>query len=197
MNNYSAGNFVVESSITSIKATIHGRKKWVWFLPSLFVFLINAFCLLPILGLVIGSLAQKYLPGNIQAAVFLLLLCLYLFILYKKSFDTLEYVFDKETIEINDERITVEKSGFLGLRNKKAFLAENIRGMTTSLSTSEQFSSISHPPFLSSSLGAFMIWQNGIKPFYNFGKGVSQSDAQNLINTIYSRFPKYRFSGAY
>lgn len=173
-----------------------GAKKWGWFLPSLFVFLANGFCFLPILGLVITSYVQKYLPEIIQGLILLLLFGLYLFILYKKSFETFEYIFDKETIEIDDQSIIVERSGFLGLRSRKVFLAENIKGITTSFSVSEQFSFLSRLPFTSSSIGAFMIWHGrGLRSFYNFGKDVSQPEAQNLINTVYMRFPKYRYTG--
>jgi hypothetical protein len=175
---------------------MHGRKKWGCFLPSLFVFLANGFCLIPILGLVIASYVQKYLPEIIQGIVLLFLFGLYLFILYKKSFETFEYIFDKEIVEIDDQSITVERSGFLGLKSRKVFLAENIKGITTSFSVSEQFNFLSRLPFTSSNIGAFMIWHGrGMRPFYNFGKGVSQPEAQNLINAVYLKFPKYRYAG--
>jgi Ca2+/Na+ antiporter len=192
-----ANNFVVESLITSIRVTIHRRKQWGWFLPSLFVFLANGFCFLPIIGIVIASYVQKYLPEIIQGIVLLFLFGLYLFILYKKSFETFEYIFDKETIEIDDQSITIERSGFLGLKSRKVFLAENIKGLTTSFSLSEQFNFLSRLPFASSNIGAFMIWHGrGLRPFYNFGKGVSQSEAQNFVNMVYMKFPKYRYTGA-
>jgi hypothetical protein len=191
-----ASNFVVESLISSIKVTIHGRKKWGWFLLSLFVFMANGFCLLPILGIVIASYVRRYLPEIIQGIVLLLYFCLYFFILYKNSFETFEYIFDKETIEIDDQSIIVERSGFLGLRSKRVFLAGNIKGMTTSFPVSKQFSLLTRLTFTSSSIGAFMIWHSrGLIPFYNFGKGVSQPEAQNLINTVYMKFPKYRYTG--
>ena len=192
-----ASNFVVESSIASIKVTIHGSKKWGWFLPSLFIFLVNGFCFLSILGLVVASYVQKYLPEVLQCLVLLFLFGLYLFILYKKSFETFEYIFNKETIEINDESITIERSGFPGLKNRKVFLAENIKGITTSFSVTEQLNFLSRLPLLSSNIGAFMIWHShGIRPFYNFGKGVSQNEAQNFINMVYMKFPKYRYTGS-
>jgi hypothetical protein len=191
-----ARNFVVESLITSIKVTIYGRKKWGLFLPSLFVFLANGFCFLPLIGIVIASYVQKYLPEFIQGIVLLFLFGLYLFILYKKSFETFEYVFDKETVEIDDESITIERSGFLGLKSRKVFFAENIKGLTTSFSVTEQFNFLNRFPFMNSNIGAFMIWHGRrLRPFYSFGKSVSQSDAQNFANVVYMKFPKYRYTG--
>jgi len=72
-------NFVIENLIDSIKVTIHGRKKWGWFLPALFVFLANGFCGLPILGVVLIGFVQKYLPEIIQGVVLFVLLGLYLY----------------------------------------------------------------------------------------------------------------------
>jgi hypothetical protein len=194
--NNTASNFVVESLMTSIKVTIQGRRKWGWFLPSLFVLLLNGLCFLPILGLALVSYLQNYLPEIIQGIVLLFLFSLYLYILYKKSFETVEYLFDKEVVEINNQSITIERSGFVGLKSRKVFLAENIKGLTTSFSVSAQFGLLSRFPFTYSSIGAFMIWRgHGMKAFYNFGKGVSQSEAQNFVNMVYMKFPKYRYSG--
>ena len=115
-----SSNFVVENSIDSIKVTIHGRKQWGWFLPSLFVFLANGFCFLPILGLVLVGVVQKYLPGIIQSIVLIvflsLYLSLYLLILYRKFLEVIGYIFEKEAIEISEQSIKIERSGFLGFR---------------------------------------------------------------------------------
>ena len=191
-----ANNFMVEIMIDSIKATIIGRRKWGWFFPSLFVSLFNGFCVLPLLGLFLMSAAQKYLPGIIQIIVLILLLGLYLIVLYNKLLETLEYIFDKETIEINEQSIKIERSGFLGFRTRKVYFAGNIKGFTTSFSFSERFSFLNRLPFTSSSLGGFLIWHGrGMRPFYNFGKGVAQSDAQNLIDIVYRKYPQYRYVG--
>jgi len=111
--------------------------------------------------------------------------------------ETIEYIFDKEVIEIDDQAIKIERSGFLGFRNRKVYLAKNIKGVTTSFSLSEQFNFLNRLPFTSSNIGAFMIWRiHGIRPFYNFGKGISQTNAQNIIDAIYRKFPQYRYSGS-
>lgn len=194
--NDTTGRLVVEDSIDSVKVTIHRHRKWGWFLPSFFVIVINGFCFMPISGLVLVGLSQQYLPKMMQSVVLVLLLGLFLYILYTKFLETLEYIFDKETIEIDDQSITIERSGFLGFRNRKVYWAEYVKGMTTSFSLTDRLNFLNRLPFASSNIGAFMIWHgHGIVPFSNFGKGVSQAEAQKAMDAIYRRFPKYRYSG--
>jgi hypothetical protein len=189
-----ANNFTVENLIDSIRVTIQGRKKYGWFLLSLFPIVFIGFCGFPILGLSLIGVVQKYLPGILQGIVLLAFLVLFIYLLYKKILEAVEYVFDKEVIEINEQSIKIERSGFLNIRIKKVYLAGKIKGLTTSFSVSDQFRFLTHLPFTSNSIGAFMVWHvHGIRPFYNFGRGVSQSDAQNFIETVYRRFPKYRY----
>jgi hypothetical protein len=185
-------NFVLENSNDLIKVTIQGQKQWRWLFPSLFIFLANGLCLLPIFGLILIGMAQKYLTGILQWVIPTIILGLFLFILYKKFLDV-ETFFDRETVEIREQSITIEKAGLLRFKTRKVFAAEDIKGLTASSPIREQFNLLNFLPFASSSLGAFMIWTNHwLKPFYNFGRGVSQPDAQNLLNTVYRMFPNYR-----
>jgi hypothetical protein len=121
----------------------------------------------------------------------------YFYVLYKKFLEAIEYVFDKEIIEIDEQSVRIERSGFLGLRARRVFLADNVKGINTTFSFPEKFNFLSRLPFTSSNIGAFVIWHgHGMRPFYNFGRGVSQQDAQNLLDTIYRKFPKYRYTGS-
>jgi hypothetical protein len=188
-------NVVIDSSISSIKFTIQGGKRTGWFLLSFIELLVIGFCFMPLLGLVIANYLHKYLPAILQGIIIIFLLVLYLFIIYKKSLETFDYIFDQEIIEIDDRQITIEKTGFLELGYKKVFLAEKIKGITSSFSALSQFNFLSHLPFSSSNIGAFMIWyKHGMRPFYNFGRGVSQPEVQNMLNAIYTKYPKYRYT---
>ena len=189
-------NFVVENSFTSIKVTIRGRKKWGAFLPAFFVFLVQGFCFLPVVGLLLFGFVQKNFSEAIQGIISLSAFTLYLYILYKKSLEAFEHIFDIETIEIDNDSISVEKSGFLGLKTKKVFLAENINGLFTSLHVSEQFNFLNRVPFVSPKLSTFMIWHNrGLKQLYTFGDNVSQLEAEMFLETVYKKYPKYRYTG--
>lgn len=188
-------NFFVENSFSSIKATIRGHKKWGMFLLSLVRFVFIGLCGLPIMGFMLISYVNEHLPEIIQGIAPFVIAGLLFYTLYKKFPETIEYIFDKETIDIDGQSITVERSGFLGFRTRKVFLAEKIKGMTTSLSILENSNFPNIIPSLSSSYGAFLIWHGrGLRPFYNFGYHVSQSDANNFIGQVYLKFPVYRYS---
>ena len=121
---------------------------------------------------------------------------LYLYILYRKLREIAEYASTQEIVEIDDRAITVEKSGFLFFKIKKTFLAENIKGITSSFYIQEQFNFLNRLSFASSSFGAFMVWHDwGFRPFYNFGNSVAQSDAELFLESVYRKFPKYRYTG--
>ena len=189
-------SFVVENSFTALKATIHGRRKWGSFLPSLILFFAQAFCIMPIVSLGLLGLAQEYFSGTIQSIFLFLAFGLFLYILYKKFMELAEDAFDQETVEIGEHSITVERSGFLFLKTKKTFLAENVKGITSSFYVREQFNFLNRIPFASSGLGAFMIWHgHGLRPFYNFGSNVSQQEAESFLESVYRKFPKYRYTG--
>jgi hypothetical protein len=200
-----SNNLVIENSIDLIKVTIRGNKKWGWFLLSFITFIVNGFCILPILCLATISIVQKflltqqYLSAALQVivlvVVLILFMCLYLIILYRKFPEAIEFLFDSEIIQISEQSISIERSGFLGFRTKKVFLAENIKGLVISSPITEQLGFLNRSPFVSTNIGAFMVWHGrGFKRFYNFGRNVSQLDAQNLIATVYRKFPKYIYS---
>ena len=194
--NQTNSNFVVEDSSTSIKAIIYGSPKWGLFLPSFFVFLAQAFCILPILGLALLGVMQNNFSETVQGIVLFIAFGLYLYILYKKLLEIADYASTQEIVEIDDRSVTVEKSGFLFFKIRKTFLSENIKGITASFYIQEQFNFLSRRPFSSSSFGAFMIWQGKFfKPFYSFGNNVAQSDAESFLESIYRKFPKYRYTG--
>ena len=197
------GNLVVESSITSIKATIHQRKQWGWFSIALPEFLLNLLWFLFLVLLLIVIFMQKYFIFGI---VLLFLFGLYLLYLYSRAFETLKFLFDKETIEVDDQSITIERSGFLGLKRRKVFSAKNIKGLTVTSTFSMQgkrnfLGGLSRLPFISSNLDAFMIWHGrgsiwrGRGPRrFSFGTGVAQPEAQNFLKMVYMQFPKYQYT---
>jgi hypothetical protein len=121
---------------------------------------------------------------------------LYIHTIRRKFIELIDYVFDKETIEVNESQIIVERSGFLGLRTKKFILAADIKGITGSFAFSGQSNFLNSIPFASSTLGSILIWNNRsrFRPFYVYGKGLSQSDAILVIDKILRKYPKYKYT---
>ena len=103
-------------------------------------------------------------------------------------------MFEKEIIEINNQAIIIEKSGF-GLKSRREYSAENIKGITLLSLVKTQFDWFKRLPFLSTDVDAFMLWHSHrLKILRSFGKGLSQSDAQIILDTILNKFPQYRYA---
>ncbi len=56
-----------------------------------------------IVVLAAGQELQKYLPDALSYLVWVLMIGIWLFIIYKKFRETIEYVFDKEVIEFDNQ----------------------------------------------------------------------------------------------
>lgn len=90
-----------------------------------FQWIVMGLCALPILSLVAIAALQNYLPQNLRFLVWLLVGGLVLYLLYVKFMEALEYIFDKEIIEIDNLSIRIEKYGS-SFSNKKEYPAENV-----------------------------------------------------------------------
>jgi hypothetical protein len=187
---------VYESTVSSMKVSIHGRKNTLLFLMAFYLLIFNGLCTMPLIGIVIISQVGKVLPAFFQGALIIFIIIIYIFIIKYKSSEVLDYFLDHEDIEIDDQRIKIFRSGFLGITLKKEFFVEQINGIISSFSIRNQSNFKLLSPFTSSNTESLLIWRrHGINPFYSFGRGISQSDAQNILNAIYLRFPKYSYSG--
>lgn len=184
-------NVTVDDTLNSVKITIITQKRWGWFVMSLFSWGVMAFCALPIVGLILISVLQNYLPENTNILIWLLVGGFMLYLIYSKFQEVLEYVFDKEIIEIDYQSVKIEKYGS-GFKSKKEYSADNIKKITT-LFFGGTNREIRRSPFVNSNIPAFMMWRNrGLKRYRSFGRGVDLADAQNILETIYSKFPQYK-----
>jgi hypothetical protein len=186
-----------ELTPSSIKVSIRGRRKTVMFLMTFYLLLINGFCFLPIVCLAIITQVGKLLPVFYQGALIVIVAILYFYGIKYKSSEVLDYFLDQEDIEIDERAIKIKQKGFLGLNLKKEFRAEQIKGITSSFSMKNQTNFSIFSPITISNIDALLIWRRkGLLPYYHFGRGLSSSDAQNVLNTIYVKYPKYRYTGS-
>jgi hypothetical protein len=188
-------NLVVEDLFSSIRGTSHRPKKWGAFVVGLFVFLVQGLFIFPLVGIAIAGVAQQYLPLLLQIPLYLITFVTYVYIFYGKFLELVETVSDTETVDIDNDSITVQKSGFLGIRLTKRFSAENIKGLTTSFAFVARFKWLGRLPLVASSVGAFALWlDRRTRPIYFFGINVPETEAQDFVATVCSKFPKYRYS---
>jgi hypothetical protein len=185
-------NIQVENSLDSVKITINSKKRWGLFAIEAFQLIVIGLCALPILSLVIISLLQNYLPQSFRFLVWLLAGGLALYLFYTKAMEALEYIFDKEVVEINNLSVRVEKyvSQF---SSKKEYPAESIKKITAMFSLGSTNLVLKRLPFLNSNLPAFVMWHNrGLKRYHTFGREIDLADAQRILEIVYSKFPQYK-----
>lgn len=185
-------NINVENSLTSVKITVNTKKRWVLFAMEAFQWIVAGLCFLPIASLVGISFLQKYLPQDFRFLVWLLVGGLVLYLLYTKFMEALEYVFDKEIIEIDNVSVRIEKYGS-GFSSKKEYSSENIKKITTMFSIGGTSAVIKRSPFVNSNMPAFMMWHNrGLKRYRTFGRAIDLADAHRILEMIYDKFPQYK-----
>jgi hypothetical protein len=185
-------NITMDDSLACLKITIKTQKRWSWFVLTASQWLIMSLCIFPIAGLGTISILKNYLPQNMMIIVWISVGALLLFLLYIKFVEVLEYVFDTEVIEIDNQSVRIEKYG-LGLKNRKEYPAENIKWIVSMPSLGGINLAMRRFPLANSSLPAFMLWHHrGIKRYRTFGRAIDYADAQSILGRIYSKFPRYR-----
>jgi len=185
-------NVVVENSLTLIRITINTQKRWGWFAMSIFQWGFIGLCFMPILGIVLISFLQNFLPKELDFLVWILVGALVLYLLYAKFQEALEYVFDREIIEIDTMSVRIEKHG-LGLKSIKEYSADNIKKVTALFSFAGTSTVIKRSPFVNQNMPVFILWhERGLKRFRYFGRGLDMADAQRILESVYTKFPQYR-----
>lgn len=190
-------NFIIENFSDKITITIQGQKKWGWFLMALFPFILIGLCGFPFTIFIAVSAAHINLDSiPITIIIGLLMVILYIYTIRRKFLELIDYVFDKEVIEIDEHQIKVLRSGFLGLRTEKNILVEDVKGITGSLVFGSQFNFLNSIPFASSNLGSILIWKRKgrFRPFDYYGKALSQADAQQVLGAILQKYPRYSYT---
>jgi len=104
----------------------------------------------------------------------------------------LEFIFDKEIIEIDNLSVRIEKYG-AKFSSRKEYPAENIKRITGMFSFGGTNTVLNRSPFRNSNLPVFMMWHNhGVKRYRTFGKAVDLVDAQRILELVHAKFPQYK-----
>lgn len=185
-------NIIINETMDSVKIMIHTKKRWVWFVMEIFQLLVVGLCALPVLGMVVISLLQNFLSKSMNIPLWILVGGLVLYLIYLKFQEALEYIYDKEIIEIDALSVRIEKYGSR-FKSIKEFPAENIKKITTLFPFAGKNMVVKRSPFINSNMPAFMLLHyRGLKRYRSFGRAVDLADAQRILETIYVRFPQYK-----
>lgn len=173
-------NIVIDNTFNSVKITINTQKRWGWFAMALFQLALIGLCALPFLGLIVISVLQNYLPESMNILIWVAVGGLVLYLIYTKFQEALEYIFDKEIIEIDNLSVKIEKYGS-GFKSRKEYSADNIKKITTIFSFVGTNVAIKRSPFVNSNMPAFIMWHNrGLKRYHTFGRAIDLVDAQRI-----------------
>ncbi len=157
-----------------------------------FQWIVMGACALPVLSLVAIAALQNHLPQSLHFLVWLLVGGLVLYLLYTKFMEALEYIFDKEIIEIDNLSVRIEKYGSK-FSSKKEYQAENIKSITGMFSFGGASTVLKRSPFSNSNMPVFMMRHNrGLKRYRAFGRAVDLADAQRILEMVYAKFPQYK-----
>jgi hypothetical protein len=183
-------NLVVEDSFASIKIIINSKKRWILFVLEAFISLV----ILPI-GFILISFLQLYLPQNLHFLVWALGVGAIFYLLYRRFMEILEFVFDKEIIEIDHQTVRIEKYGWY-FSSKKKYSAENIKKITGAFSFAGTNTIIKRSSrrssFASTNMPMFIMWHSrGLKRYRTFGKAIDPADVQRILDIVYAKFPQY------
>jgi hypothetical protein len=185
-------NLTVEDSLSSVKITITSKKRWILFAMDAFQLIFMGLCALPILGLAIIGALQNYLPEDLHFLIWLFVGGLVLYLIYTKFMQALEFIFDKEIIEIDNLSVRIEKYG-AKFSSRKEYPAENIKRITGMFSFGGTNTVLNRSPIRNSNLPVFMMWHNhGLKRYRTFGKAVDLVDAQRILELVHAKFPQYK-----
>ncbi|MCP4416272.1 MAG: hypothetical protein GY805_06600 [Chloroflexi bacterium] len=185
-------NIIVEDTFNSVKITTNTQKRWGWFVMALFQWVVIGFFISPIVGLLLFSILQSFLPESMNFLAWIFAGGLVLFLIYKEFQKPLEYIADKEIIEIDNLAIKIEQYGSR-FKIRKEYSADNIKKITTMFPSDETNVAIKRSPFINSNMPAFVIWHNrGYKRHRLFGRAVDFVDAQSILKTIHNKFPQYK-----
>jgi len=185
-------NILFENSFDSVKITINSKKRWVLFAMEAFQLVVVGLCSLPIMSLLAISFLQNYLPKYIHFLVWIAIGGFALYLLYSKFMEALEFIFDKEVIEINSLSLRIEKYGSK-FSSKKEYPSENIKKITSMFSIGGTNPVLKRSPFANSNMPAFMMWHNRrLKRYRTFGRAIDLADAQRILELVYAKFPQYK-----
>jgi len=184
-------NIVVDNTFNSVKITINSQKRWGRFAMELFRLAVIGLGF-AYLGLMAILALQNYIPESMNILFGIVMGGLVLYIVYMKFQEALECIFDKEIIEIDNLSVKIEKYG-LGFKSREEYSADNIKKTTALFSFGGTNMTIKRSPFVNSNMPAFILsHKRGLKWHSMFGRAVDLVDAQNILETVYRKFPKYK-----
>jgi hypothetical protein len=179
-------HFTLSDTLSGISITWQGQRDWSRFTGNALTILINL--------LAIGVIAYYTSVGafgdmttRIVTLFVLTFVGMYLlYRVYRRLQDLTGALLHHESIQIDDQAVTIERSGFLNMERKVAYPADRIQSIRSTTGGSNR------SLFLSFKLGGDALTRYGLGNDQVFCRGISEADATTVLGKIHDRFPQYR-----
>jgi hypothetical protein len=177
---------ILENTRTGIKITWQGKKDWGRFGNTAFMILLHL--------IVIGILLYYFITGNyavlfsqtLTLVMVFLLVAYMLYRIYRLLMDLTNALLAHETIQVDDQALTITRSGFMNIQREVAYPADKIRSIS---STSSGHTHGLYPVFLAS---GDILTRNRLGTDEVFCRGISEVDAEKTLTKIHELFPRYQ-----
>ena len=178
--------YTLEDNLTGLKISWQGKKDWGRFSTNAFQILLN----LSVIGIIIyyaRTGAYGELLSQTLSLVMVVLLGVYmLYRIFRRLKDMTGALLAQEIIQIDDQALTIRRSGFLNIQRAVAYPADkiqSIRSMNTGVTRGL------YPVF---SVGGDALTRYRLGVDQVFCRGISEADAAVILGRIHQRFPHYR-----
>jgi hypothetical protein len=179
--------YTLVDTLTGIEITWQGKKDWGRFASYAFSILLN----LVVIGIILyyfSTGAYGELLSQTLTLVMVILLTVYmLYRLYRRLKDMTGALLAHEIIQIDDQALTIRRSGFMNIQREVAYPADkiqSIRSMTSGVTRGLY-------PVFAVGGDALTRYQLGVDQV--FCRGIDETDAMTVLGRIHERFPHYRY----
>jgi hypothetical protein len=179
--------YTLVDTLTGIEITWQGKKDWGRFASYAFSILLN----LVVIGIILyyfSTGAYGELLSQTLTLVMVILLTVYmLYRLYRRLKDMTGALLAHEIIQINDQALTIRRSGFMNIQREVAYPADkiqSIRSMTSGVTRGL------YPVF---AVGGDTLTRYQLGVDQVFCRGIDETDAAVVLGKIHARFPHYRY----
>jgi hypothetical protein len=178
--------YTLDDSLTGLQITWQGKKDWGRFTSNAF----SAFLILGVIGVILyytSTGAYGELLSQTLTLVLVGLLSMYiLYRLYRRLKDMTAALLAHEIIQIDDQTLTINRSGFMNIQREVAYPADQIQCIRS------MHSGFAHGLYPVFRLGGDSLTRFRLGMDQVFCRGINQADAGIVLEKIYQRFPHFR-----
>jgi len=188
-----SANVSIADSLISLRIAISHPPNKGRFAFELVLLVLHGCLAIPILGFTLLAVSWHFLPLMLAVAVSVLGVGLTCSLFYRAFRDSLEYLYDQEVIDIDNQAIKIARSG-AGFKDFVEYSADHIKAINLLFPNNPKLNWLRFLPGASSAnIDRFLIYDvRGLKRMHTFGKGIQLEEARQILDSIWRRYPQYK-----